>query len=76
MWQPKIRNRAVAKVLGINRQTVDRDVGTNVPPSLAGPAVAKLAAKAEAKAERARLWEIGDIVDVVEVWEIAQERAS
>lgn len=30
--QPKVSNRSIAKVLGVGRRTVDRDVGPNGPP--------------------------------------------
>src|SRR5882672_2911427 len=29
--QPKVSNRAIAKTLGVNRSTVDRDTGANAP---------------------------------------------
>jgi N6-adenosine-specific RNA methylase IME4 len=31
--QPKVSNRAIAKTLGVNRSTVDRDTGANAPPA-------------------------------------------
>lgn len=31
--QPKVSNRQIAKVLGVNRSTVDRDTGPNGPPA-------------------------------------------
>ncbi|WP_051346656.1 hypothetical protein [Bradyrhizobium sp. th.b2] len=31
--QPKVSNRAIAKSLGVNRSTVDRDTGANAPPT-------------------------------------------
>jgi N6-adenosine-specific RNA methylase IME4 len=30
--QPKASNRQIAKTLGVNRMTINRDIGTNVPP--------------------------------------------
>ncbi|WP_166294360.1 MT-A70 family methyltransferase [Bradyrhizobium sp. 2S1] len=40
--QPKASNRQIAKVLGVNRSTVDRDTGANAPP--AGTKASKISA--------------------------------